>query len=299
MKIGYPAINTQIQCTSNSTFRLKSYTENRFIETVAHNLNCLKRILIYNVKHGFLFFRIGSNIIPFASHPICRTDWVKQFRHQLQAIGKFINQDKVRISMHPDQFIIINSPNDAVVKRSIAELQYHAKLLDTIGLDQTAKIQIHVGGIYNNKDQAIERFVTRFQQLDVTIRDRLIIENDHRSFGIGDCVWIANQTSIPVVFDNLHHKVNNKGETENVAIRAALSTWRLRDGVPIIDYSDQDVNSPRLKHAPSINVQAFKEFIQRHNKLDFDIMLEIKDKEQSAFTALNILRQLKDPRLLR
>jgi hypothetical protein len=58
------------------------------------------------------------------------------------------------------------------------------------------------------------------------------------------------------------------------------------------------VHSSRLKHAPTIDPVAFKKFIQRHDKHDFDIMLEIKDKEQSAYSALRVLRQLNDPRLL-
>ncbi len=90
MRIGYPAINTTIQCTSNSTFRLKSYLESRLIDAVTQNLNCLKQILLYNRNHGFLFFRIGSNIIPFASHPICQSDWVNRFEKQFKTIGKFI-----------------------------------------------------------------------------------------------------------------------------------------------------------------------------------------------------------------
>lgn len=298
MRIGYPAINTAINCTTNSTFRLKSYSESRFIETVTRNLDCLQRILNYNKKHGLLFFRIGSNLIPFASHPICQIDWVTLFEKQFTAIGELVSINNMRISMHPDQFIVINSPNKNVVERSIAELHYHAKLLDAMGLDQTAKIQIHVGGIYNNKEQAIERFISRFLQLEQRIRDRLVIENDHRLFGVEDCVVIANQTSIPMVFDNLHHAVNNVGDTEEAALDLAVATWMSHDGQPIVDYSDQDMNSSRLKHALTINISAFKKFIQRHNNYDFDIMLEIKDKQQSAFSALKVLRQLNDSRLL-
>lgn len=298
MKIGYPAINTTIQCTSNSTFRLKSYSESRLIDAVTQNLNCLKQILLYNRNHCFLFFRIGSNIIPFASHPICQSDWVNLFEKQFKTIGKFIKQAKMRISMHPDQFIVLNSPKEAVARRSIAELRYHARLMDAMGLDSTAKIQIHVGGIYNNKDEAIERFISRFQQLEPRICTRLVIENDHQLFGVADCVAIATQIPIPVVFDNLHHTLNNIGETEEAALEAAVATWTPRDGLPIIDYSDQDVNSSRPKHAPTIDSIAFTKFIQRHTKHDFDIMLEIKDKEQSTYLALNILRQLEDPRII-
>ena len=48
MRIGYPCINTTIGCKSNRTFRLKSYSEERLIETVENNLNCLLQILRFN-----------------------------------------------------------------------------------------------------------------------------------------------------------------------------------------------------------------------------------------------------------
>ena len=146
MKIGYPCINRSLDCKGNRTFRLRSYSNERMQVTVQNNLECLLRILQYNLKYGILFFRISSDLIPFASHPICKFPWQRYFQKSFEEIGQFINKNHVRISMHPDQFIVLNSPRDDVVQRSIAELAYHAEILDLMGLDTSAKIQLHVGG---------------------------------------------------------------------------------------------------------------------------------------------------------
>ena len=84
--------------------------------------------------------------------------------------------------MHPDQFVLINSPSEEIFEKSIRDLIYHEEVLSLLGLDSTHKIQIHVGGMYGDKTTAIERFVKRFEALPERIKKRLVIENDDRLF---------------------------------------------------------------------------------------------------------------------
>jgi UV DNA damage endonuclease len=293
MKIGYPCINRGIGCTANSTFRLASYSEERLIKTVQNNLDCLTTILNYNVQEGFMFFRIGSDVIPFASHPVCTFDWAGHFRPQLKKIGRFIKKHNLRISMHPDQFVLINALKDDVVERSIRELEYHCSLLDAMGLDRTAKIQIHVGGLYGDKQAAIDRFVDRYKSLDPSLRRRLVIENDDRLFSLKDCLSVHKKTAVPIVFDVFHHQCLNEGETVKIGLERAGQTWRKSDGVPMVDYSSQQLGHRVGTHAQSIDLELFQKFLNQSNGLDFDIMLEIKDKEKSALKALEVLREFK------
>ena len=107
MRIGYPCIILTLKNNNPSTFRIKSYSEKRFNETFKNNLNHLQKILEFNVNNNILFFRLSSNIIPFASHPICKVNWRNVFKKDLKNIGDYINNNKMRISMHPDQFVIL------------------------------------------------------------------------------------------------------------------------------------------------------------------------------------------------
>jgi len=293
MKLGYPCINRGIGCTANSGFRLASYSEERLVQKVENNLNCLFRILQYNVQNGFYFFRISSDLVPFASHPVCTFDWAGHFREQFRKVGKFIKEHNIRISMHPDQFVLINALKNDVVERSIRELEYHDTILNEMDLDRTAKIQIHVGGVYGDKQGAIERFVDRHKFLDPSLKRRLVIENDDRLFSLENCLSVHEKTNIPILFDVFHHQCLNKGESLRMGLELAGQTWKKSDGVLMVDYSSQQPGHRLGTHAKSIDLQLFHEFLKQSEGLDFDIMLEIKDKEKSGLKALEVLEEFR------
>jgi len=288
MRIGYPCINTTIGCRSNRTFRLKSYSEERLKETVENNLGCLLKILRFNVRHNLLFFRITSDLVPFASHPICRFNWQEHFREHFRSIGDFIQRNSLRVSMHPDQFTIINSVDSKVFENSVRDLAYHAQVLDLMELDTTAKVQIHIGGVYGNKEKSMKRFVERFEKLDECIRRRLVIENDDKHYTFDDCLQINEKARIPVLFDVFHHEINNCGKTTGTVFKLFTKTWREEDGLPMVDYSSQWENSLKGKHTKSIDLEHFRSFLDETKPFDFDVMLEIKDKEKSALEALKV-----------
>jgi UV DNA damage endonuclease len=290
MKLGYPCVNLRIGCKANATFRLASYSDQRLIKNVENNLECLARILKFNVENGLLFFRISSDTIPFASHPVCTFDWLNHFRAVFKKIGDFILENDVRISMHPDQFIVLNSPKDDVVKRSLKELEYHCAMLDLMGLGRSAKVQIHVGGVYGDKEKAMERFVKRYENLDISVRKRLVIENDDRLYSLRDCVTIHNKCGIPILFDVFHHECLNSGENINDCLVTISKTWKTQDGVPMVDYSSQEHGKRKGTHAKTIDPAKFKRFLRMKGGMDIDIMLEIKDKERSALIALSQMR---------
>ncbi|MFC1846338.1 UV DNA damage repair endonuclease UvsE, partial [Chloroflexota bacterium] len=291
MKVGYPCINWTIGCKGNRTFRLKSYSEQRLIDTLNNNLNCLAKMLRFNVDHNLLFFRITSDLVPFASHPVCQFDWRRYFKDQLSSIGAFIRGNNIRISMHPGQYTLLNSHDGGILARSIKELQYHADVLDSLDLDTSAKIQIHIGGVYGDKNNSVKRFIERYYNLDEVLKRRLVIKNDDRSYTIDDCITIYRETVVPILSDAFHHELNHSRPSIIDALAYISRTWQYQDGIPMIDYSYRQNSKLKVNHAESIDISHFKRFIVETQPYDFDIMLEIKDKEMSALKAVEIARK--------
>ena len=289
MKIGYPCINRSIGCSSNKKFRLANFTREKFNETVRNNLNCLDKIVDYNVENNMLFLRISSETIPFASHEVCTLDWKKIFKNELDNIGIKLKENKFRVSMHPGQFTLLNSPNEKIVEKSLAELEYHADFLNAMGLDNTAKIQIHVGGVYGDKDSAIKRFINTFGIASNKIKSRLAIENDDYHYSVKDCLRINKETNIPIILDNLHLECLNDGESLIEAYNMIKGTWSKEDGIPMLDYSSQQKDARIGKHTEHLDSNHFKEFIDIMQNQEFDLMFEIKDKEKSVLEAQRLM----------
>jgi UV DNA damage endonuclease len=288
MRIGYPCINLTVGCKGDRTFRLKSYSVERLKETVENNLDCLLKVLKFSREHKILFFRITSDLVPFASHSVNTFNWQDYFRSEFKEIGDFVRKNRIRISMHPDQFTLINSVDNDIFKRSCKELAYHAQILDLMQLDSSAKIQIHVGGVYGDKKKSMERFVKRFFEIQDWIRQRIVVENDDKLYNLQDCIRIGRETHLPVLFDVFHHRINSSGESVKIALQLATKTWKKADDVPMVDYSSQRVGGSLHQHAESIDLRLFRNFLKETFPVDFDVMLEIKDKEKSAIEAVKV-----------
>jgi UV DNA damage endonuclease len=196
--------------------------------------------------------------------------------------------------MHPGQYTVLNSPNDEVVDRAILDLEYHTKVLDCLRTGSNHKIILHIGGGYNDKQQAMRRFIENYQRLSVGVKQRLVIENDDKLYNIEEVLAIGRKLSIPVVFDNLHHEtlgsLTLKSEVE--WIEECKTTWSLRDGLQKIHYSQQDMDKKPGAHSASIEPTAFMRFYKALGREDIDIMLEVKDKNLSAIKCIKCITNI-------
>jgi UV DNA damage endonuclease len=294
IRIGYACVNTRLP-SPNRTCRLKNATPERILELAYANLSALRPILEWNVAHGVELFRLTSDVIPFGSHKINKVPWRRILKPQLEQLGAFIRENRLRVSMHPGQFTVLNSPRREVVESSVKELEYHTAFLDALNIDDTHKVVIHLGGIYNDKGESLRRFIQIYKCLDRRLKARLVIENDERCYSIADALTASQAIGAPVVFDAFHHRWNpglNEASLRSIIQRSA-ATWGKRDGRAKIHYSNQWPGQPPGTHSKTISVQRFCDFYQSIRDLDIDIMLEVKDKERSALKLMRSLPELR------
>ncbi len=289
MKIGYACLSVGVNSIdSYRTCSVKSYSEELIEEIIEHNLNVLFSMLKYNVKNNIKMFRISSDIIPLASHPINTYNWKDKFKTKLEDIGEYIKNNDIRVSMHPGQYTVLNSNNEEVVNRAISDLEYHCDFLNSLGVNYTNKLILHVGGVYNSKLEAIKRFEKNYLKLREDIKSRLVIENDDKLYTIEDVLNISKNINIPVVFDNLHHKINPSNlYTELEWIEKCAKTWKENDGKQKVHYSNQNPSKRIGAHSDYIYINEFMGFYEKVKHLNLDIMLEVKDKNLSAIKCFN------------
>jgi UV DNA damage endonuclease len=200
-------------------------------ETALKNMIDLSRILQWNLDNDILVYRMSSDLFPWMSEYEFKDLPHYRMLHELAtAIGKFVKENGMRLSFHPGQFDVLASPNPEVVRKTIYDLDQHARIMDMMGLpkDHSAAINIHVGGSYGDKQSALERFCENFQQLAPSTRARLVVENDDKpsQFGVIDLFHgIYQKVGCPITFDHLHHRFCTNDISAEQAALLAASTW--------------------------------------------------------------------------
>lgn len=289
MSIGYACLNIGTPNTNIRSVMQRNATPEKLTEVTAHNLEALEKMVDYNIANDIRLYRISSDLIPFGSSPVNTLDWPEIHKETFERIGAKIRNSGMRVSLHPGQYTVLNSPTEDVVERAITDLIYHDKILTALGTDTSNKIVLHVGGIYGDKEAALDRFADNFQLLPVSVQNRLIIENDDRLYNIEEVLELANRLQIPAVYDNLHHAINPPptGGTDPFWIAEANKTWKQADGKQKIHYSQQAPGKRPGAHTDTIQLDTFLQFYEQLDDPTIDIMLEVKDKNLSAIKCQN------------
>ena len=193
---------------------------------LGNNLSLLAA-LTFAHDNGIGAFRVLSPFFPRFTHPdvgYTLTDLPehRKILHALAQVKRYQHRHDIRLSFHPDQFIILSALQPQVVEKSIQELEYQGMLSELIGGET---ITLHGGGKYDDKKSALRRFAKNFSRLSPRVRSRLTLENDDRIYTVRDLVPICKELAIPLVYDVHHHRCNPDGLSVEQATELALMTW--------------------------------------------------------------------------
>ena len=289
--IGYACINMKLsnskpRVTTNRSMIKRTFTDKGLpyaSELTLQNCKDLLTILKWNNENGFKFFRMSSDMIPWASeYDICDLPDYEEIKSVLKECGDYATKHSIRLTTHPGPFNVLTSPHEHVVENCIKDLSIHGEVMDMMGLSRTPynKINIHIGGVYGDKTSAMERFCTNFHRLPDSVKSRLTVENDDKAsmYSVVDLYeGVYKVIGIPIVFDYHHHRFNTGGLSEEDALEVAISTWI--DIVPVVHYSEsRSIEQEDDKIRPQAHSDYVIDYIDTYDNR-VDIMVEAKAKE--------------------
>jgi len=298
IRLGYVAISKSLEniTTSHSltyTNFIKSNNDiNKIYDQIEKNLLDLDKILNFNIKNNIHFYRLTSKLIPLATHKDVKFDYIERFKDKFHQLRILVNNNDLRIDLHPDQFCVLNSTKKEVLENTFNILEHEYKILDLLGINNKIII-LHVGSNVFGKEASITRFINNFNKLPNYLKASIVLENDDKIFNIIDVLSLCKKLDIPMVLDYHHHVCNGK---EEICIKdyyeKIFNTWKRIN--PKVHFSSPKTKTKKdiRSHHDYINVDDFINFIEEikiYNR-DIDIMIEAKEKDEALF---RLVRNLK------
>jgi UV DNA damage endonuclease len=244
LRLGFPVkVMGRTDLKSNDT---RGWRKDPHLKT---SLEYLDAILDYLVKLEIDMYRMSSDIAPYATHPDMPQfhNMVAESDAELAAFGRKARDLDIRLSFHPSQYVLLNSPDPELTKKSIWDLSSQAEMLDRMGLGPEAVLVTHVGGVYGDTVASRARWVEGYNQCPEPVRRRLVLENDDIRFSAADVLWVHEHCGVRCVFDYQHFWcLNPEGLELRPTLEHFVQTWQ--DGArPKIHFSSPRTEMRELK----------------------------------------------------
>lgn len=290
VRLGYACINLSLQAEKDGP-RLRGLTAKRLsamdpkerrshlYQVARSNLQTVAAHLRWNAGHAICLYRITSELIPLATHPVAAEwQWEEDLAEEFAALARLARECNQRLTMHPGQYTVLNAREPDVVRRAGEDLLYHTRVLELLETGPESGLVLHVGGAYGDKEAAARRFAEHFRDLPPNVAGRLWVENDDTTWDTAEVLAVAREVGRPMVFDIHHHRVL-RDDDWLPWLQQILPTWG--DVRPKVHYSTPKDGVRSRSHADGIDAADFAAFLRRIGDIDLDVMLECKAKDQA------------------
>ncbi len=284
-RLGYVANCLSLGVGASHTCRLAGATPERLQALTEQNLGELEQILLFNEQHGIEVFRIGSSLVPFASHKVNTLPWWKLFARDFDRLARIARRSNQRLSLHPSPAAASLSSRHAHVREAaLVELRYCARLLDLLEQGPESRVVLHVGGAAPSRPEALDTAHRFFDAMPEDLRNRITLENDDKVWSAREVLPLARAHGLPVVADNLHNAVLPSDPVMPLEelIREASATWHALDLRPKFHLASQRADARAGAHADRIDPKDFRAMVAALAG-PADFMLEAKDKDLALF----------------
>jgi UV DNA damage endonuclease len=192
----------------------------------------------------------------------------------------------MRVTFHPDHFTLLNSPREEVLQASILDLGHHCRIFEAMGLDERAKLIIHIGGGYKNKETSLARFTANWAKVPEFITRRLTLENDDKTYTAGKVLSLCEELNIPMVLDIHHHRCNPGEDDLGELLPRFCKTWEQTGLPPKIHISSPRSPDNLRSHHDFVDPADLYPFLRLARKATrppevLDVMVEAKQKDRA------------------
>jgi len=212
-------------------------------DRINNNVDVLDQIIDHCAASGIAHYRISSSMFPLIGEKQLGLDVGflvdMGIPAKLRKIGDKIKSYGITVSTHPSQYVVLASKNPVTVENSIFDLELHGWLHDNLGLpkDYSNPINIHVGIGSYEPDEIHANFMTAFEKLSLSVQQRLVLENDDKSFWNAENLYDYFSYQFPLTFDNLHFSTNPMGDIKQL-VKKYKDLWVDQGFTPIFHWSE-------------------------------------------------------------
>ncbi|KAA0546165.1 UV DNA damage repair endonuclease UvsE [Bacillus sp. BGMRC 2118] len=273
----------------------------RLVGLAKLNLHNTKRALMYNVAHEIDLYRLSSSIVPLATHPEVEWDYMNDLKEELIEIGEFVKAHNLRLSFHPNQYTLFTSDKKHITTNAVKDMEYHYNLLKGMDILEASLINIHVGGAYGDKQEAIKRFNDNIQLLPKEVKVRMTLENDDKTYTTAETLSVCQTHSIPLLFDYHHHMANLCEESIEELLPIVFETWDHFGLIPKVHISSPKNEKQFRHHADYVDIEFIMPFLKVAKSIgkDFDIMIEAKEKDRAALKLVEDISSIRGIKRIR